>query len=142
VSCMACVCFLPFGFLAWFFGLFYAARNCTRVEHDRCVRLTTSPPCVSRLSRQREILHISQHDTSPRSVMVRALLLLHAPVGGESLASFPVSLPPDEDSLYTRDTRQQVTEPVCTLQFCRGTSSSDVGQLRPQPHGATSQGHN
>jgi hypothetical protein len=46
----------------------YPIPCCRRVECGRCVKLTISPPSVSRLYRQCEILSISQPYTSPRTV--------------------------------------------------------------------------
>jgi hypothetical protein len=44
------------------------------VERARCVRLTKLPPCVSRFSRQCEVLNISQTYRPPRPVAGIALL--------------------------------------------------------------------
>jgi hypothetical protein len=44
-------------------------------ERGRCVRLTTLPPCVSRMSRQCEILNIPQSYRIPRPPMGKASYL-------------------------------------------------------------------
>jgi hypothetical protein len=57
------------------------------VERGQCVRLTTLPPSVSRLSRQCGILNIPQSHRSPRPVTGTALLFY-----SKLTSFFPIAL--------------------------------------------------